>query len=384
MSQADIFITPKIADPSNPEGVIGSYYDEDAKKEIRGIELIDIIAQVKQFPNATSLLFHCEGPGGLVDVGNSIYDYMESLKAQGIIVDTITDGDIGSILTKPFLSGMTRTILDGHNLFIHNPWNQPQPGDARSQEFELSMLKQTEAQLRAFYQQHTKITDVGLKGLMDKQTSMNADQAVALGFATQKIGNKIKAFALLKPNSNMSKEKVTTETLAKKIGDFIKEITGIKAEMPGVALPAKAADSPLLGKAVMIDGVAAPDGAYTVVGGMVTAVEPVSEEQNEPAPGGGTAQPGNPNPAAGAQPNALEAKVTALELANKAQAEELASLKAIDVNAAIEKALGDFKNTLTAGSGKGPVKNINNNGYGQPAVPVYKDMAMRLKEIAER
>lgn len=354
MNQAEIYITPKIAHPSNPEGVIGSYKDETGK-EIRGIELIDVIAQVKQFPQAKSFLVHVQSPGGLVDTGDSIYDYLESLKAQGISVNTITDGDVGSIATKPFLAGTTRTIVEGHELFIHNPWTQPQPGDSNQITMELHALKQKEVELRAFYQKHTNITDIGLKGLMDKETGMNADQAVTLGFATQKIGKKIKAFALLKNSSTMSNEKSTVETLAKKVTDILKEAVGIKAEVPALPVtPAAAAETP--GAPLLIDGAPAPDGVYTVTvtGGMISKVDPAAAEES-PAPEGSLQAQGNPQ-----LTQALE-KITALEQANTAQAKELAELKAVDVNAVVTKAIDDFK-ASHPGLGKTPTRAINTNG----------------------
>jgi ATP-dependent Clp protease protease subunit len=355
-------------------GVIGSYTDEEGQ-EVKGVELLDVISQVKSQPQATSFLVHIMGPGGLVDAGNAIYDYLESLKAQGIQVDTITDGDIGSIATKVFLAGTNRTIVDGHEFFIHNPWNQPKPGDAKSQELELAMLKQTEAQLRAFYQQHTNITDTGLKGLMDKQTGMNADQAVTLGFATRKaVGNKIKALSLLKNNSTMS-EKITTDSIAKQIADGIKALfkaEGLPGAAPAAAAPAPGGAPDLTGKPVLVDGQPAPDGVYTIAGGMVASVEPVTEEQNEPA-----AQPGSPNPAAGAAPAQNVAQ--AQELA--ALKAELAELKAVDHNAAITKAIEDFKNSLPVG--KNPVKAFNNNGGNDTGTYTHKSIAQRTTEKQE-
>jgi ATP-dependent protease ClpP protease subunit len=285
VKQGNIYIGPT---PENPEGVIGSYTDEKGM-QIKGVELIDVIGQVKNQPQASSFLVRIKSPGGLVDSGNAIYDYFESLKAQGIQVDTITAGDIGSIATKIFLAGTNRTIVDGHEFFIHNPWTE-MVGDSNKVALELTALKQTENELRSFYQAHTKITDAGLKGLMDAQTGMSADQAVTLGFATKKLSaSKIKAFALLKPNSDMSKENFAQKLIAAIDSAF----TNHKAE--GVAAPAQAAASPaptdgsaspLMGKPVMIDGQAAPDGVYTVVGGMVTAVESVSERHRRMNPAG--------------------------------------------------------------------------------------------------
>lgn len=374
MKQGDIYI----------HGLIGSFLDPDTKQEIKGVDLLNVISQVKRQPEALSFLVHIGSPGGLVDTGNQIYDYLISLKQKGIKVNTITDSyidpdgeikqGVGSIATKIFLAGDERSIIDGHEFFIHNPWNQPEAGDSNHQAIELAGLKQTEAELRAFYQSHTKITDVGLKGLMDNETGMNADQAVTLGFATKKVGtSKVKAFAFKK--NTMSKEK----TLGQKIGDILDMALGNKPSALDLPLATKAVvkalDLPLEdGGSITTDAadqtglvgsnitimdstgapVPAPDGDYeladgtivTVVGGKATAVG----QEAAPAPGA------TPDPNAPPAPNAQAQEIAQLKA-------ELAALKAqqpVDVQAQINAAIDNLKASMV--SGKKPVGAINNFG----------------------
>ena len=71
-------------------GLIGSFGTE------QGVELIDIIQQVKKQPNATSFKVNINSEGGAVDVGFDIYNYLRSL---GKPIETFGSGLVASIAT---------------------------------------------------------------------------------------------------------------------------------------------------------------------------------------------------------------------------------------------------------------------------------------------
>lgn len=343
-------------------GTIGSYTDPNGV-DVKGVELLDIIGQVKSQPKAVKFLAHIGSPGGLVDAGNQIYDYLESLKANGIGIDTISDSytdsetgevksGVGSIATKIFLAGQNRSIIEGHEFFIHNPWTQPQAGDSVKIKQELKALEQTEAELRAFYQLHTKVTDTGLKGLMDNETGMNADQAVTLGFATKKVvPQKSKAFAQL--NNNMSKENQTLGQKIDEIGNTLKEFIAGKPK----ALNALPGEDPMPGGEPGGDPNTLPDGEYPLADGRVLVITggQITEVKMPAAAAAPNALPAAPAPAAVAQPSLAEQE---LKAKLDAQAQELATMKSEQEKALA--ALDEFKNTLV--SGKTPARAFNNNG----------------------
>jgi hypothetical protein len=68
-----------------------------------------------------------------------------------------------------------------------------------------------------------------------------------------------------------------------------------------------------------------------------------------------------------------------LRQANKAQAEELAKLNAIDVSAIVNEKLNEFKNTLT--SGKAPRQAFNTSG--QVATHTHKSISEVMAEKRE-
>jgi len=194
VSEANIYIS----------GPIGNIEMEG--RPIKGVMLIDVIGHVKASPDAKSFLVHIDSPGGSVEDGDQIYEYLQSLKKIGP-VNTITAGNVGSIATKIFLAGDKRFIHENHKFFIHNPWTSG-PGDAKQKLIEAEALKQTENQLRAFYEQATKIDAVGLASLMDNETEMTADQAVQLGFATEKVKATVKAMAFITKTNMTDNNKV--------------------------------------------------------------------------------------------------------------------------------------------------------------------------------
>lgn len=388
MNYAHIYITPNEA---NPLGVIGEVPGENGQT-IKGHTLVDIMAQVARFPAALSFLFHCHGPGGDVMAGDQIHDYMEAMKAEGKRVDTITDGDIGSIMTKPFMAGQERIIGEGHKLYVHAPWVPHMEGNAKEITAGLESLFADENRLRNFYKQKTGISEAGLQGLMagsssEDGTFITADQAVALKFATKKSPSKIKAYALIK-NSNMSTQTVG-QKIALAIGQAIDSVLGNtqppaapaapappapKATVPlemegGMKLISSSEDPANLvgsditdeaGQPIQDGPVKLADGRVLVMsGGKCTEVQPAAAAQAPTAP----AAPAPGVPAPQPAPAAASAAELALQNQVKALTEELNTLKAVDVNALVANALNDFK-AQYPGLGKAPTRAINTNGLG--------------------
>lgn len=184
---------------------------------IKGVTLLDVIAQVKAAGEVDEYMVGIGSPGGVIVDGDQIYDYLNSLK-QTKPVNTISIGDIGSIATKLFLVGDKRYIRENHKFFIHNPWSGG-PGDAKQKALESQALKAEEDRLRSFYQNKIKIDAVGLAALMDNQTEMNADQAVSLEFATEKVKSLAKAMAFI------NKDNMDNNTVSKKLDNLLSMIS---------------------------------------------------------------------------------------------------------------------------------------------------------------
>ncbi len=265
-------------------GPIGKY-EENGKVE--GVSLLDIISQVKALPQDTQIIeVHIASPGGYVDEGDNIFNYLESLK-KTFVVNTIQDGNIASIATKLFLVGMQRVADQKFDFMIHNPWIDPGPGDSQHQADVLEGLLAEEEKLRKFYSKILDITEEGLKPLMDQETTMTANQLIGLGFATSLKANKpVMAMAMAKEGNKGFNFADKLKALQKSI----KALGGVQAlDLQTVDGKTLSVDAPnedsLVGAPAMIDGQPAPDGDYTIApddsgmsdvvsvkGGVVTAV----------------------------------------------------------------------------------------------------------------
>lgn len=279
--------------PQHGNGQIGAY-EKDGKT--LGVTLIDVISQFKALPEGTRIVnIDISSPGGLVDEGDAIYEYIKSEK-KNYVINTVQVGDIASIATKLFLVGDSRKANPKFKFMIHNPWTDPGPGDSKYQAEVLEGLLQSEAALRKFYSKELNITEEGLAPLMDRETFMTGEQLLSLGFATQLTANI--------PVMAMKKEGEKQLTLTQRIVALAESITGKKAEgakaldvalADNRTLVVEAADeSNLVGATAMLDGAPAPDGDYptapdedgtsdvlTVAGGLVTAVKEMPSSMDD-------------------------------------------------------------------------------------------------------
>lgn len=163
----------------------------------KGTVLLDVIEQAESFPDSTGYDVYINSPGGFVDIGDSIYDYLISLKKKGKAITTIQNGLIGSIATKLFLAGDRRIADDRYKFWIHNPFLDNVSGDQDQLMKMAQNLAQTEKDLVKFYGEFTSITPEGLDGLMKIETGLTADQCIKFKFATEKKLTPV--FNLIKP-----------------------------------------------------------------------------------------------------------------------------------------------------------------------------------------
>ena len=268
-------------------GQIGSDYDENGNITTRGVELIDVVTQVRAFKESgfDTINFQIDSPGGYVTTGEEIAKYMVDLKTSGLVVNTEQIGQIGSIAVSLFLEGQNRIVTD-EGLFIHNPWNDPGPMDAPKAKYFAASLQSSKDSLLQNYIAKTGNPASALEPLMDAETAIPGDQAVSLGFATEL---KSKAFQL---KASIKKEDMDIKKTMDEISASLKALKAL-AESNTKALDIKLAggkmavsdaadEAGLVGSSIMVDGAPAPDGdvpmedgrIITISGGKVTAIKP--------------------------------------------------------------------------------------------------------------
>jgi ATP-dependent Clp protease, protease subunit len=174
-----------------------------------GVNLIDIIKQVKTQPFATSFDVYINSKGGYVDVGFDIYDYLNSLKKSGVIINTIGEGLVASIATVIFMAGESRKITAGTKFMIHLP-----SGDVKGTADEIAeyndMLRTKENKLIKFYSNETGNPDEAIRPLLRQETWLDPSSAFDLKFLTEYEVefNAVAKFEKLNTNKN---ENMTTE-----------------------------------------------------------------------------------------------------------------------------------------------------------------------------
>lgn len=289
-----------------------------------GFDLIDIIKQVKDAGDVDAYAVCIKSPGGFVQLGGNIYDYLQSLTKP---VYTIAYDECSSIATKPLLAAPqgNRYAIAGTKIMIHNPWTSAN-GNAQQLSAIADDLLQEEEDLLSFYAENTNNTEEALQPLMAQETFLSTDEAMILGFidkvitaeeATTMFGlnlqtastQNFKALALSNPKKTIMKKpdhKTAMDkvrALAAKLG--IKDKIEVKAAK-AVALDLKTADGktltiakddndptpdvPQVGDVVTLDGQPAPSQTLTMDDGTVietdansaiSSIETSSEEDAE-------------------------------------------------------------------------------------------------------
>ena len=262
-------------------GQIGS--NEDSK----GVELQDVIMQVKKNEGAEKFHIHINSQGGSVQTGRIIAEYISKLEN----AVTIAEGLCGSIATEIHLSRPIheRKIIAGTEYFIHNPLLQNVSGNAEELERAAALVRPYEKEMVQMYIKATGSDRATVEGLMKAETSLTDEQCKTLGFVSEIIQkSNLKAVAFLDKEviknensnkidimSNIAKEiKEGFENLKAELG--ITKKPEVKAEMvstdKGELSYASEGELPEVGEVVMIGEEIAPADVYTDENGTVITV----------------------------------------------------------------------------------------------------------------
>ena len=151
--------------------------------------LVDVIRQFKSYDEPTEVLAIIDSVGGDKPEGDTIYDYLEGLKAE-MPVNTYAKKAY-SIAAKIFAVGQERTVDDVEKaIMIHFAWAKAE-GDAEKFEVVAEQLRKMEDEFTSFYSAFLGVDEDTVRNLLDNETFISGSEAVDLGFATNKIVIKI-------------------------------------------------------------------------------------------------------------------------------------------------------------------------------------------------
>ena len=164
-----------------------------------GVTAKAFIKELAALPDSvTTIRVHLNSPGGDVfaalNIANALRDQQT---AKGRTVETIVDGLAASAASIVAMAGSTVTMADNALLMIHNPWTVAL-GDAADLRKTADTLDTVRDTIVATYQWHTDLEADAIVALLDAETWMDADEAIAQGFATDKVEG-LRAAASLRP-----------------------------------------------------------------------------------------------------------------------------------------------------------------------------------------
>lgn len=134
----------------------------------------------------TTINVHINSPGGDVFGALNIANALREQASKGRTVHTIVDGLAASAASVVMMAGSTVRMADNALVMIHNPWTRAvgASADLRKVADELDKVRGT---IVATYGWHSSLAADDLVALMDAETWMDADEALARGFATEKV-----------------------------------------------------------------------------------------------------------------------------------------------------------------------------------------------------
>ena len=106
----------------NIMGAIGQIPDASGKTIEPYVSFLNVVQQVEPQKGIDQIDVFINSPGGYVEEGDEIYQYLTGLKPRGIKIKTHAENLCASIATKIFLAGDERIIYEGTKFIIHNPF----------------------------------------------------------------------------------------------------------------------------------------------------------------------------------------------------------------------------------------------------------------------
>lgn len=162
--------------------------------------------------------------GGDVETGFTMYNelrrYAKDNKAK---VTTLGEGQVASIATVIFLAGDER-ILTGHTEpFVHNAWTYSE-GDSKTLVRVAAELEKCNNMIADHYALHTDLTRDEALELMNNDTSITAEEAVTIRFATS-IEEVLRPVALKRFSTNNKLNIMSNKT--KRLTFYAKKTLGM-------------------------------------------------------------------------------------------------------------------------------------------------------------
>lgn len=231
--------------------------------------------QIDSQKGAASWTVYINSEGGDVYEGMSIYQELRNLSNVTTVAETLC----ASIATVILQAGQKRKAVRPTDIMAHNPFGQMQ-GEAKDMRAAAAQLDRIKSNIISVYRSNPKLSkksDQELAAIMDEETWMNVDQAIANGFIDEGIDRlrAVARFDFNKFNMEDNKEvKGMFAELTKKFDTFMAKFSvkpkNIIAETlaDGGEIQVQAEEGEdIVGKPVTVNGSPAEPKEYALVTG---------------------------------------------------------------------------------------------------------------------
>lgn len=172
MAEAKLYISGPIVADSSEAGNAYPY-----------TTLEDVIMQLDWQRPFENLRVVINSPGGRVDKGLGIYDYLRALG--GVTITTEAIGQCSSIANAVFLAGDIRLAHTHVESLVHLPAGGVIGATADGAQQFADEMAETQQRLIALYVERAGVDEVSITALMKAETVLTAEQLLANGIATQ-------------------------------------------------------------------------------------------------------------------------------------------------------------------------------------------------------
>lgn len=191
-----------------------------------GVNALDFAADLDQI-TAPKIRVEINSPGGDVWDGIAIYN---SLRNHPAHVTTRVDGIAASIASVIAQAGDTRLMTSGSQMMIHNAWGLT-VGDRNDHTEMAAVLAQQDAVIASIYANASGKDADEFRALMDAETWMTAEDAVAAGLADEVYEPPVAAHASLLEQITALVESPVIDDVERLVADHGEEgLTGAKRE----------------------------------------------------------------------------------------------------------------------------------------------------------
>jgi ATP-dependent Clp endopeptidase proteolytic subunit ClpP len=144
-----------------------------------------LVEQLANIPAEQAIQLRIASPGGSVFAGTRI---VTALRERSGEIHTFNESLAASMASVIFALGTKRTVANGSRVMIHKPWAGSISGESNELRKQADLLDSLEKDLVSVYAKATGLPDDRITQMMSDETWFSADEAVAIGLATDVFG----------------------------------------------------------------------------------------------------------------------------------------------------------------------------------------------------